>query len=179
MDARVAKQALRRAASLAGEVDQLVRVPPAPRPSSPALSFARIELSRLYDLMIDDPDLNDCSHQLFEDGHYAQAVEEAFKFVNNLVKHRSGLATDGSPLMNSAFSANSPVLKLSKLTTQSQRDQQLGYMQMLSGAMVGIRNPRAHEHRYLEEPRVALELMCLANHLVRVIKKATRARKRR
>jgi len=177
VDARVAKQALRRAASLAVDVDGLVRVPAEATRSSPAVSFASAELGHLYDLLIDDPDLNGCSHQLFENGHYAQAVEEAFKFVNNLVKQRSGLAADGSSLMNTAFSANAPVLKLSKLTTQSQRDQQLGYMQMLSGAMVGIRNPRAHEHGHLEEPRVALELMCFANHLVRAIKRATRARK--
>ncbi len=81
--------------------------------------------------------------QVFLNGHYSLAVEEGFKYLNNLVKRRSGLEADGAGLMGTAFSLNSPVLRLSDLRTQWKRDQQLGYMQILQGSMTGIRNPRA------------------------------------
>ena len=49
-------------------------------------------------------------------------------------------------------------------------------MLIFQGSMIGIRNPRAHEHRYLDDPRNALELLALCNHLVRVAVNATRTR---
>src|SRR5439155_6114640 len=117
--------------------------------------------------------------QVFLNGHYALAVEEGFKYLNNLVKRRAGLEADGAGLMSTAFSLNSPILRLSDLRTQSKRDQQLGYMQMLQSSMTGIRNPRAHEHEYLDEPRNAVELLALCNHLVRLVTNANRVRRRR
>jgi hypothetical protein len=45
--------------------------------------------------------------------------------------------------------------------------------------MTGIRNPRAHEHNYLDEPHAALELLALANHLFRLVMQATRTRGRK
>jgi uncharacterized protein (TIGR02391 family) len=132
----------------------------------------------LFDAIVTEPELRDETRQLFADGHYPQAVEEGFKYLNNLVKRRTNLNADGSGLMTNAFSLNDPLLRLSKLTTQSQKDQQLGYMQILAGSMTGIRNPRAHEHKYLDEPRNAIELLGLCNHLVRIVTGATRTRKR-
>ena len=40
-------------------------------------------------------------------------------------------------------------------------------MDIFAGVMAGIRNPRAHEHELEDEPEVALELIILANHLMR------------
>jgi len=133
----------------------------------------------LLDALVTEPDLRAVVRQVFLNGHYSLAVEEGFKYLNNLVKRRSGLEADGAGLMGTAFSLNSPVLRLSDLRTQWKRDQQLGYMQILQGSMTGIRNPRAHEHRYLDEPRNALELLALCNHLVRMVTNATRPRRRR
>jgi len=133
----------------------------------------------LLDALVTEPDLRAVVRQVFLNGHYGLAVEEGFKYLNNLVKRRSGLEADGSSLMGSAFSMHSPVLKLNDLRTQSKKDQQLGYMQILQGSMTGIRNPRAHEHKYLDEPRNAIELLALCNHLVRLVTNANRARSRR
>lgn len=180
METTQAKRALRVAAELSAELGELSRLQSG-TPAAPA-DHKGAEAGRLndtYDLVIDDPELVSTTRELFHNRHWAQSVEEAFKYVNNLVKHRTGLTADGADLMNRALSLNSPILKLSPLKTESQRNQQLGYMQILSGAITGVRNPRAHEHRYLDDPRVALELLCLANHLSRVISRATRVRWRR
>lgn len=133
----------------------------------------------LFDVLITEQEVRDTTHRLFVDGHYALAVEEAFKCVNNLVKRRTSSAADGAGLMTAAFSANSPLLKLNAMSTQSQRDQQQGYMQIYAGCMTGIRNPRAHEHRYLDEPHAAIEMLALANHLYRLAREASRTRARR
>jgi len=133
----------------------------------------------LYDVVINSNELRSVTRKLFIDGHYARAVEEAYKCINNTVKAKSGLSADGQDLMNQAFSIKNPVLKLNALKTDSQRDEQLGYMLSLGGCMTGIRNPRAHEHQLWDSPNVALEMLAWANHLMRIIDKAKRVRKRK
>ena len=118
-------------------------------------------------------ELRSTSRRLFLDGYYALAVEEAYKCLNNIVKELTGLRhLDGVNLMKNAFSLNNPVLKLNDLKTRSEKDQQLGYMEMFAAVITGVRNPRAHEHAYLDDPIIALELLGLANHLVRTARSA-------
>ncbi len=125
--------------------------------------------------MVDREAIRSVSRKLFEDGHYARSVEEAFKCLNNAVKEKSGLSDqDGYRLMQGAFSAKSPVLRLNDLLTVSDKDEQLGYMNMFAGAIAGIRNPRAHEHEIDDQPDVALELLTLANHLMRKLEASTK-----
>src|SRR5207302_3186227 len=80
----------------------------------------------------------------FAGGHYAQAVSEAFKLVDNLVQRKSGLPVPGFDLMMRAFNDKTPALKLNALKTESDRNEQAGYMHMFAGSMRGIRNVRAH-----------------------------------
>ena len=128
-----------------------------------------------FDQLVTDPELRSVSRALFEIEHYARAVEEAFKCLNNAVKRKSGLkAQDGAGLMKSAFSANSPRLALNDLSTKSEKDEQLGYMEIYAGAITGIRNPRAHEHELEDKPEIAIELLTLANHLMRKLDAATK-----
>lgn len=84
----------------------------------------------------------------FEAGHYADAVEAVLKEVNSVVKNLHKTATseelDGAPLMRKAFSPNRPSIKLADLTTETGRNIQQGHMDLFAGAMIGIRNPKAH-----------------------------------
>ena len=135
------------------------------------------DVETLYDHVVTDAVLRDTTRSLFTDGYYALAVEEAFKCVNNTVKNRSQHTQDGASMMRSVFSVKNPLLRLNNLRSQSEHDQQQGYMDIFAGCMTGIRNPRAHEHRYLDEPRVALEILSWANQLLRMVDAATRTRK--
>jgi len=146
--------------------------------ASPAPSVPIENTMATLDAIVVEPQLRATARQLFVDGHYSRAVEEGFKLLNNVVKRRSGLSSDGASLMTSAMTPNGSVLKMSGLRTQSQRDQQQGYMRILEGAMIGIRNPRAHEHAYLDDPRNAIELLALCNHLLRIVGASTRSRRR-
>ena len=97
-------------------------------------------------------------------GHYADAVESAFKELNNAVKAkvRSRLDNelDGQRLMQRVFSPDNPVLFVeSDLDTQTNKDTQQGYMMMFSGAMSAIRNPKAHENMIISKDDAIRKLM--------------------
>ena len=125
------------------------------------------QLRNRFEELVTDSQLQQVSGPLFRDRHFARAVEEAFKYLNNAVKEKSEIDNqDGAALMRNAFSANSPVLFLNTFQSQSDRDEQQGYMDIFAGSMTGIRNPRAHDHQLADDPDVALELLVLANHLM-------------
>ena len=129
-----------------------------------------------FDQMITSQEIARASRDLFVDGHYSSAVENAFKCLNNAVKEKSGLSqADGDSLMREAFSAKSPILKFNSFQSQSDVSEQRGYMQIFAGVMAGIRNPRAHEHEIVDDPEVALEMLIIANHLMRKLEDSTSA----
>jgi uncharacterized protein (TIGR02391 family) len=123
----------------------------------------------LFDRIITHPRIRRTARRLYRDGYYALAVEESFKLINEAVKERSSLRDDGAGLMRSAFGPKNPVLALNDLRTESEVNEQLGYMDILAGCMTGIRNPRAHKAEYLDAPDRALEMIAWAQHLMLII----------
>jgi uncharacterized protein (TIGR02391 family) len=93
----------------------------------------------------------------FEAGHYADAVEAAFKELNSAIKQyvreATGSEFDGVDLMNRAFSPTNPIIRVADLSTKDGENMQKGYMQIFSGAMSGIRNPKAHSNVIIDEKR--------------------------
>jgi len=91
------------------------------------------------------PEIARASAKLFADGHYAEAVENACKVLDMLVKMRSS-RTDpsGTELMQLVFSPKSPILKFNDQQSDSEKSEQQGMMFLYAGAMLAIRNPRAH-----------------------------------
>ena len=80
--------------------------------------------------------------------------------------------------MRRAFSLNKPILALNSGTTQSEKDEQLGqpgYMELFAGVMTGVRNPRAHEHEWVDTKDTALCLLAFVNHLVEKARSATKS----
>lgn len=53
--------------------------------------------------------------------------------------------------MLSAFSVQNPIIKLGDLFTETGRNMQQGYMEMFAGAMIGIRNPQAHNNMQISK----------------------------
>jgi uncharacterized protein (TIGR02391 family) len=47
-------------------------------------------------------------------------------------------------LVQKVFSPNNPILKFNELGTESDKSEQQGRMFLFSGAMLAVRNPRAH-----------------------------------
>lgn len=117
------------------------------------------------------PEVARAASQLFRDGHYANAVEAAVKALNGLVRLRSGLELDGTTLMERAFSPSNPIIKFNDLKDQSDKDEQKGYMQMFSGAVSGLRNPRAHGFIH-DKPERALEFIAFVSLLAKILNDA-------
>lgn len=114
------------------------------------------------------PEVKKVSKKLFADGHYSQAIFEAYKRVVNELKSVSGLKSfDGKPLAEKALSLNNPKIKLNDLQSQSDRDEQLGFMYLFAGAALGIRNPKAHDNIVQNDPIKALEYLSFASLLMR------------
>lgn len=80
---------------------------------------------------------------------YEGAVQDALLEINArlkaVYKTQRGEERDGVDLMRRSFSPENPVLVLGNLDTKSGRDTQEGYMHLFEGAMMGIRNPSAHQ----------------------------------
>ncbi len=88
--------------------------------------------------------------KLYRDGHYANAVEDACKALNALVKLRSGRDDlDGVTLMQQVFGGKTPTLRFNDFADDSDRNEQQGFMHLFTGAMMGFPNPRAHKIRRL------------------------------
>ena len=108
----------------------------------------------------------------FEAGFFGDAVEASYKEVNDAVKRIvrdvDGRELDGAGLMTTAFSVQNPLIRLTALETDTDRNIQQGYMQIMAGAMIGIRNPKAHGNRSPASSR-ALHLICLASLLMHKI----------
>lgn len=119
------------------------------------------------------PKIRNASGKLFNDKHYSQAIFEAFKLIENLVKEKSGkVDLSGKPLMQTVFSANRPILTLNSLSNRYERDEQEGFMDLFTGAMMGIRDPKAHLMIKQKDPKKAFEYLVFASLLVRKIEEA-------
>lgn len=120
------------------------------------------------------PAIEKAAGQLFRDGHYANAIEDSVKALNALVRLYSGVDDkDGMPLMEFVFSPKGPVLKFNNLADQSDLDEQRGFMMMFSGAVAGLRNPRAHKI-IKDDPEMALEFIAFVSLLAKLADKATK-----
>ncbi len=114
------------------------------------------------------PVIRDVAKSRFDSGHRADAVEAAFKEINSRVKEyvrqKTGEELDGASLMTHAFSPSKPIIILDDLDTEDGRNIQQGYMQMFAGAMIGIRNPKAHANTEIDKDE-AVSLIHFASTL--------------
>ena len=124
---------------------------------------------KAYDGLEIHPAIERAAGRLFHDGHYANAIEDAVKALNALVRLNSGVDDkDGTTLMEHVFSVNNPILKFNALNDASDRDEQKGFMMMCSGAVAGLRNPRAHKI-IKDDPEMALEFIAFISLLAKLV----------
>lgn len=119
---------------------------------------------RLQDL---HPKVSDVSAALFRNGHYAEAILQAFIAIEVAVRERSGLDKSGAPLMNQAMGTDAPPLLMSDEAGQTGQDEQSGMHFLFAGAMRGIRNPKAHTLMVQTDSGRAFEYLAFASLLMR------------
>lgn len=120
------------------------------------------------------PEIERAISSLFQSGHYANAVEDSCKVLDGLVKIRSGKSDlSGTELMQAVFSVKNPILAFNSLQTETDKSEQQGMMFLYAGAMLGLRNPRAHEI-IKDDPQKALELIAFLSFLAKSLDRTHR-----
>jgi uncharacterized protein (TIGR02391 family) len=109
---------------------------------------------------------------LFNNEHYPQASEEAAKAVFQYLRDKTAVDEDGAKLAQTVFSEKAPILAFSKLTDITQKNEQVGFMEMLAGFAKGVRNPLAHSHGGEQARQRAFEYLVVASLLCRRIDEA-------
>lgn len=124
------------------------------------------------------PKIIQSSKALFTDRHYADSVNDAFIEIADRVRKlfvklrpSNNVPTSDVTLMTTVFSDNKPIIEICDRSTQSGRDTQKGFMQMISGAFSAIRNPKSHSNFQISEEDAVRKLM-LASMLMYTIDNA-------
>ncbi|WP_308922340.1 TIGR02391 family protein [Janthinobacterium sp. J1-1] len=81
----------------------------------------------------------------YEAENYSHAILEATYLISGVLRERAGVDGDGASLVGQALAGDDPKLKLNAFQSESERNEQKGFEQMLRGIYLGIRNPRSHE----------------------------------
>lgn len=116
------------------------------------------------------PEVQRVSGQLLSEGHFRQAVLDAYIHLIATVRAKTGLRHDGDDLMNRAFSPDNriPVMRFNALKTQAEMDEQRGFWYLFKG-IVGLRNYKAHGITAFDDPQRAHEYLALASLLFRLL----------
>jgi len=118
------------------------------------------------------PQLPRIVRDLFDNGHYAQATFEAYKFLDKEVRRHSGSKEQGFKLMMKAFAEDQPLIQLTRMSDTSETDEQKGYQFIFAGSALAIRNPRGHEFDVKDSPDKCLDHLSLASLLLRRLEEA-------
>ena len=122
----------------------------------------------LFDKMQFHPRVITASKSLFESGHYAQAIFEAFKAVENFVQDKSGLTLYGTNLMERVFNEENPIIKVPE-AGHYYKEVQKGFKHLFIGASQGIRNPKAHKEIIQKDPYITLQYLGFFSFLLKRI----------
>lgn len=140
----------------------------------PIHGTTRLIQQDFWDLL--HPRVRQLAERGFENNLFADAISACMREINTIVKNHVRAAIkqelDGAPLMTRAFSAANPIIQFTDdLTTETGRNIQLGYMKIFEGAMIGIRNPKAHQNLYPDENKT-IHLLFIASFMFTKLQEA-------
>lgn len=114
------------------------------------------------------PELWDAVSGSYEAGNYSHAITDAMSYVTDVLRDKSGLDGDGRRLVGQAlgFGGDSlPRIRVNRLQTQTERDEQEGLREVLSGMYALVRNTRSHE-KVTDTQETADTLICFIEYVL-------------
>ncbi len=117
------------------------------------------------------PAIRDAALERHRNGHYADAIEASCKALIALVQVKAAtFDQDGTALMRAVFSANNPQLCFTPFPYANRTDEseQEGMMHLYEGAMLALRNPRAHK-LVEDDPERAMEFIAFISLLAKLL----------
>ncbi len=104
----------------------------------------------------------------YENSRYTSSILDSIYFLNDLIRDKTGIESDGVALIGQAFGGKQPRLKVNSLQTESDWNVQEGLEQILRGIIKAIRNPRSHE-KYSDKVIDADSIIIFVNWLIGII----------
>lgn len=136
--------------------------------SQPSSDLAYAVLDLLH------PRITTASYAHFRGGRFRDAVLNSIVVVFDMLRERTGLDADGAELVAETFSLQHPRLIFTTLNTESGRNEQKGFIQILQGYYLGIRNPKAHSLAIETDQISSAQYLVLSSILCRKIEDATK-----
>ena len=136
--------------------------------------FASFRVTRLLPKEVLHHKIADVVWGAFVRGEFDGAAFHAMKAVEVSVRDASQLGNSeiGTDLMQTAFSVDTGPLTDMKV----EKSERLARMRLFSGAIGSYKNPHSHRDVNLDDPHEALEIIYLANHLLRIVDARAKAR---
>ena len=92
-------------------------------------------------------------------------------YFSNVLREKTGVDGDGATLVGQALGGDSPRLRINKLQSETERNEQRGIENILRGMYQAIRNPRSHEQ--IEDTQdTADAVIVFINYLLGIIEKS-------
>ena len=91
------------------------------------------------------------------------------------IRQRTSLSGDGARLVRDALGGTDPVLRINAFSTESEKGEQRGFVNLLIGMFGVFRNPTAHTPRqsWPIPEQDAMDLLVLASYAHRRLDQAT------
>ncbi|MCR9171532.1 MAG: TIGR02391 family protein [bacterium] len=84
-----------------------------------------------------------CNEQLVTE-NYFHSVFEATKSIAETIRSKTMLTTDGTSLIDTAFSISSPLIQINDLSTETKQSEHKGFANLIRGVFGMFRNTTAH-----------------------------------
>ena len=104
----------------------------------------------------------------YEVENYSGAILDAMHHLSDVLRDRAGVDGDGATLVGQALGGNSPRLRINRLQTETEKNEQRGIESILRGMYQAIRNPRSHEN-IEDKQETADAIIHFVNYLLGII----------
>lgn len=104
----------------------------------------------------------------YESGIYTAAILDSIRYLTDTIREKAGIDGDGHSLIGQSLGGDNPKLRINKFQTQTEKDEQRGFAELLRGIYSAIRNPRSHE-QVEDSQEHADAIIIFVNYILSVI----------